>query len=303
MNNSCIKPVLLFYFLIILLVPAGLSAQQNPFLTTNAPAENREEKEITGGGWYYDSSFMIRIRAKQKMIQTKISANIAEYKNNRNLNTLSTFLGFSFLYGLLHVLGPGHRKIFLFTYFISRPSKWKHGMAAGFLTAVLHAVSAVIIIGGLYFIASRTLASRFNNISPILEKASYGAIVAIGAYLLIISIFNLVKRQIQPQGSTHNPDTLIFILVSGLVPCPGAAAIMIFALSLDVPVIGVYSVLAMSLGMASILTLVPPAAILIKNRIEPLISRWNPATGEILHSAVSAAGAFALILLGLFFII
>lgn len=284
-------------------LPAAVFALQNPFLTAPETADVKPEEQVSGGGRFYNSDFMIMIREKQKIIQSRISEYISDYKTNRNLSILAGFLGFSFLYGLLHVIGPGHRKVFLFTYFISKPAKWKQGMAAGFFTAVLHALSAVIIIGGLYFIATKTLLTRFNNLTPVLEKSSYAAIIVIGVYLLAHSIIDFLMGRPEENKVKRNPDTMLFIIFSGLVPCPGAAAIMIFSISMNAAAIGIYSIIAMSLGMGMVLAVIPPAAILIKNRIQPLISGWKPETGERLHALIGAAGAALLILLGVFFII
>ena len=293
----------ILFLLVLTVTAAGLFAQQNPFLTTDKAASPPEMQNSTGGNSYYDSGFMVRIRNAQKKIHAVISDYIGKYKTSGEPGTLGAFLAFSFLYGMLHVLGPGHRKIFLFTYFISRPSRWKQGMAAGFSTAILHAVSAIILITAFYLAASRALLSRFNNITPVLENISYGAIIAIGAYLLIPSVTGIIRKKNHSDNENIKPDTFIFILVSGLVPCPGAAAIMIFSLSLNAPFVGVYAVLAMSLGMGIILALVPPAAILINKRLTPLLSKWDSSKGERLHSIIQALGAVFLIIFGIFFII
>lgn len=296
---------------LLLLQGIQLGAQQNPFLTTNS--EKTEDKRDDGQVYtkanpLINSRLMQSIKEKQKQFQARISGYISDYKATGNTDKLLVFLLFAYAYGLLHVLGPGHRKIFLFTYFVSRPSRWKQGMLAGVMTALLHALSAVFFIGGLYLITSRTLLSRFNNITPLLERISYGAIILIGIYLLLRHIAAAFKRDSNAHcghshGSSRNPDTMLFILASGLVPCPGAATIMIFSIAVQAPLVGIWAVLAMSLGMASVLMFVPPAAILLRTKLDPLIEKWNPETGERIHSGLSIAGAAVLILFGFLFII
>ncbi|MDC7225448.1 MAG: hypothetical protein PQJ61_01645 [Spirochaetales bacterium] len=300
---------LLLLFLLILLPLWELSAQQNPFLSGGDSEQGAEQSgtAYTKTSPFFNSAIMTNLRKLQKSIQSEISGYIREYQSERKLSTLFQFLLFSYLYGLLHVLGPGHRKIFLFTYFISRPTRWRQGMLAGFMTAVLHALSALALIGGLYLITTRALLTRFNDISPILERVSYVAIVVIGIYLLISHIVS-AARGTGHTGHSHgkdrgSPDTIMFVLASGLIPCPGAATIMIFSLAVQAPLVGVYAVLAMSLGMASLLIFIPPAAIIFKTRFEPLISGWNPKLGERIHTIISIAGASVLILFGLLFII
>ncbi len=310
-----IPGVLGFIAVMVFFSTGSISAQQNPFLSSG-PAETGssvqkasdiDSSASAGTGPFFNSALMRKSRSIQKSIQAKISDYISDYRENGNIRTLIVFLQFSFLYGLLHVLGPGHRKVFLFTYFISRPSRWKAGMFAGFMTAVLHAVSAVVLIGGLFLVTSRALLTRFNNVTPVIETASYGAIVVIGLYLLVRQIISAASSHSNSRDSDslngRNPDTAVFIIVSGLVPCPGAAMIMIFSIAVGEPVVGIYAVTAMSLGMAAVLTLVPPAAIFLKNRLEPLLIKWTPETGERIHNGISIAGAVVMVLFGLLFLI
>ncbi len=316
MKHSPIRFILFtFICILILFLPLSVTGQQNPFLTTggeqtneNTETDNPENKPklSTAGNKkapFFDSALMHRLRKLQKKIQAKVSAQISLYKSQGKTESFFTFMAFSFLYGLLHVLGPGHRKIFLFTYFISRSTRWKRGMFAGAMTAILHAVSAIIFVGGIYLITTKALLSCFNNVTPIIEKTSYAVIVFIGFWLIIRHILSIVRGGNISEKDDREPDTLMFVLAAGLVPCPGAATIMIFSLAMSVPAIGVMAVLSMSLGMAAILTLIPPAAILIQNRIEPLLSRRHPETGVIIHSAISIAGALTLIFFGLMFLL
>lgn len=300
--------VLAIIFLLILFFPViQLSAQQNPFLTTDdteSAAPDSGSAKAAGTGFlapFIESRPMQAIRGVQKKIQAEISGHIIAYKNGEDSSALLTFLLFSYAYGLLHAMGPGHRKIFLFSYFISSRTEWKKGMLAGFMTAVLHAMSAVVLIGGLYLITSKTLMTRFNNLTPLIEKISYGTIVLLGLYLLVYNIIHFRKEKTETGGP--NPGTILFVLASGLIPCPGAATIMIFSIAVQAPLIGVYSVLAMSLGMGTLLAIIPPAAIILQDKLNPVIARWNPKTGERIHLAVSEAGAVVMILLGILFLI
>ncbi len=316
MKHSLIRfPISVFICILTILLPLSVSGQQNPFLTTGGEQTNETTKTDNPEAKpklstaenkiapFFDSALMYRIRKLQKKIQAKVSAQISLYKTQGKTKSFFTFMAFSFLYGLLHVLGPGHRKVFLFTYFISRSTRWKKGMLAGAMTAILHAVSAIIFIGGMYLITTKALLSCFNDVTPVIEKTSYAIIVLIGVWLIINHILSIVRGGNISEKDDREPDTLMFVLAAGLVPCPGAATIMIFSLAMSVPAIGIMAVLSMSIGMAVILTLIPPAAILLQNRIEPLLSRSHPETGIIIHSAISIAGALALIFFGLMFLL
>lgn len=298
----------MIFILLSLLIPCiQPAAQQNPFLTTSE-TENTADSggvKINRTGFmspFIESAAMQKIRGIQKMIQAKISGYIADYKTEGNTVVLLNFLLFSYVYGLIHVIGPGHRKIFLFSYFVSSKNEWKKGMAAGFMTAVLHAVSAVIFIGGLYLITSKALLTRFNNLTPIIERLSYGTIILLGLYLVVLNIVHFRKGNSHGNHSS-SPGTIVFVLASGLIPCPGAATIMIFSIAVQAPIIGIYSVLAMSLGMGTVLAFIPPAAILLQDKLNPAISRWNPKIGARIHLALAQAGAVVMVLFGMLFIL
>ncbi len=300
-----------------------LNAQPNPFLTTEQNGEKIEgneqmeedfllSREYANPGFYskitapfFNSSFMRNVRKLQKEVQAKVSFYISAYKD-QGISGAFSFMMLAFLYGFLHVLGPGHRKIFLFTYFISKPARWKQGMLVGAMTAVLHAFSAIFFIGGLYLLAEKTLLSRFNNLMPVIEKIAYGLIVLIGLKLFFSHIRSSVKGHCHCHHhgkGEYTPDTLMFVLAAGLVPCPGTVAIMVFSIAMAAPMLGVLAVISMSLGMALILTFIPPAAIFIQNRIEPLLARWNPHVGEKIHSAMEISASLALIFFGLLFML
>jgi len=290
----------------MLLIPVlQPAAQQNPFLTTSAPnaaEQNSGDIETGRPSPFFDSALMQKIKGLQKKIQVKISDYILDYKTEGSSEVILTFLIFSYVYGLIHVIGPGHRKIFLFSYFISSKDEWKRGMAAGFMTAVLHAVSAIILIGGLYLLTSKALLTRFNNLTPFIEYFSYGLIVLLGIFLLISNIIHFKKGHKQ-SGHSRSPGTILFVLASGLIPCPGAATIMIFSIAVQAPLVGVYSILAMSLGMGTVLALIPPAAIILQDKLNPVLSKWNPKTGERIHLGIAQAGAAVMIIFGTLFLI
>lgn len=297
--------ILLFFFI---LFSVFSYAQQNPFLSSsNNETETQNEKQsIQSRGPnsnLYNSPFMKKVKNKQKQLQDMISSFFTEYKENNKKSVFMKFILFSFLYGVLHVLGPGHRKILLFSYFISKPAKWKHGMLAGFMTAVLHAISAILLVGGLYIITEKMLFRRFNDINPVMETISYSLIILIGVYLIIHEILNLFKKNKNDKTTGNNPDTIIFVIASGMVPCPGAATIMIFAFAVGTPLIGIYSVLSMSLGMAMVLSLIPLLAIFLQNKLFPLVSRWKSKAASYIHSVLSILTAVFLVLFGLFFLV
>ena len=54
-------------------------------------------------------------------------------------------LAFAFLYGVLHTLGPGHGKVVVVSYFVSRDARLWRGVLMGVQIAVTHVLSAVAL--------------------------------------------------------------------------------------------------------------------------------------------------------------
>ena len=225
---------------------------------------------------------------------------------------LPALLALAFAYGLLHALGPGHRKVALAAYFLARPSQPLRGVAAGTSVAVLHAVSAVVIIYGLYYLFRATVTTAFASVSSILELASYAAIVLLGLILLAVAIRGIMKERsiFQSSGSSDTPHhdrigrserkTLTaIILSSGAVPCPGTAMILIFCLSQNLPWIGVLAALAMSLGMAAVTVGVSLAAIFGKRGLLSTLPRGSRLS-TLLHQGLEIGGAVLIIAFALF---
>ena len=81
-------------------------------------------------------------------------------------------LAISFLYGLIHALGPGHGKMVIASYFLARDSNKIDAIKAGFLTSIIHTISALLTTGILYV--------SFQN----MYKVSAVFIILIAIYLL-----------------------------------------------------------------------------------------------------------------------
>jgi nickel/cobalt exporter len=215
-------------------------------------------------------------------------------------------LGLAFAYGLLHALGPGHRKMALAAYFVARPSHPLQGVTAGASVAFLHAAAAVAIIYGLYYLFQSTVTTTFASVSSILELASYTAIILLGLILLVLAVREILKERnknhrVCPGDQVENSErkTLTaIILSSGIVPCPGTALILIFCLSQKLPWIGVLAALAMSVGMAVVTMGVSLAAVLGKRGLLSALPRGSRLSG-LFHHGLEIGGAVLIVVFGL----
>ncbi|MDF5912946.1 hypothetical protein P4W15_16315 [Morganella morganii] len=100
---------------------------------------------------------------------------------------------FSFLYGLLHALGPGHGKVILSAYIATHPAKLRHSALLSILASLLQGTVAVILVSVVLFILNLSV-RQLNNVSQITEKASYAFIILFGAIIVIRTLRRLFIR-------------------------------------------------------------------------------------------------------------
>jgi len=246
-------------------------------------------------------SFNTTIADMQKTLNKKLSAIARSLKGENTGYGILLILSISFAYGLLHALGPGHRKTILFSYFLTRNPKPVEGIAAGTILAVTHAISAVVLVYSLYFLVQSAFLVTLEKTRHIISLSSYSILVAIGIVMFILSIRGLYKHRKKPHTSSHfTTDKKSFrkmlpILISaGAVPCPGVSAVIIFTISLGMSWLGVAAAAAMSLGMAVTIALSGILAILVKKGVLLLPDKKN-AKRLPLHSLVELTGSILII--------
>ena len=95
--------VLLALFLAMLMI----TASANPFLQNkNSPTPIQQRSQTVVSGMRYLSG--------------QLASYIEAWKTKPSAALLCMTLAISFAYGFIHALAPGHRKIVVFTYFLSR---------------------------------------------------------------------------------------------------------------------------------------------------------------------------------------
>ena len=268
-------------------------AQGNPFFESPAPAARSVSMPTP--------RLQALIDAQRTIREVLADAVDRSAHGGRDVPAL---LALAFAYGLLHALGPGHRKVALAAYFLARPAGPLQGVAAGAPVALLHAAAAVAVIYGLYYLFRATVTTTFASVSSILELASYAAIVLLGLFLLTAAVRGILKgrkdsRNAEGIGRDQRRTLTAIILSSGAVPCPGTALILIFCLSQNLPGIGVLDALAMSVGMTVVTVGVSLAAIFGKRG---LLSALPPDSrlSALFHHGLEIGGALLIVIFGLF---
>ncbi|WP_051822339.1 nickel/cobalt transporter [Desulfonatronum thiodismutans] len=210
----------------------------------------------------------------------------------------------SFFYGVIHALGPGHGKSIVCSYFVSRRGTWRQALLFGNLITATHILSAVVIIVGLSWVLGRANIAAFHSVEGRLESISYALITLIGFFLLGKTLFDWRRASRERPGEEPDEcprssprDIVTLSLATGLMPCPGAALILLFTLSLNVFWAGLMAMIPLALGMgltASALGLITVGS---TNAVLD-VSRRSKRLFAILHRTLACLGALLIIILG-----
>ncbi len=142
---------------------------QNPFGGPRPPAEPQAAGVI---GW---------LLAKQAEFYKAMSATIRAAKSDGS--AVWSLLGISFAYGVFHAAGPGHGKAVISSYLVANEETAKRGIVLSFVSALMQALVAVLIVGVGAWLLNAT-AKTMCSAERVVEIASYVLIAALGARLV-----------------------------------------------------------------------------------------------------------------------
>ncbi|MGY6706986.1 MAG: nickel/cobalt transporter [Rhizobiaceae bacterium] len=98
----------------------------------------------------------------------------------------------SFAYGVFHAAGPGHGKAVISSYMLANEVALRRGVLLSFLSALLQAVTAIVVMTAV-FLFLRGTAFSMADATRYLEVASYALVTAFGAWLLWRKAFPRLK--------------------------------------------------------------------------------------------------------------
>ncbi|WP_152969085.1 nickel/cobalt transporter [Amantichitinum ursilacus] len=261
--------------------------------------------------------------------QSRLNAQLTQQaKAARDGHTWAAVQGMillSFLYGVLHAIGPGHGKIVISGYFVSQRARVSHGLLMSATAALMQALVAIALVGVLAALSGATAQTIIGHAAS-LEMVSYAAIAALGLVML-----NRLRQGQDACGHDHSkdsggsaalrprrnaaatgarralgqpayrvvnqPHTLATLLLTGgavgLRPCSGAILVLLFCLANGIFMVGVIAALAMAAGVAITVSAISLGALgaqrMLAGRAASL--RWR--------RRLSWAGAIVITLFGL----
>jgi ABC-type nickel/cobalt efflux system permease component RcnA len=225
--------------------------------------------------WHYWPQVMISSIRWQRAVNSEMSQLLKRVAENPGQAGASLLL-FSFVYGVLHALGPGHGKVVITTWLATHPSRLKTSLGLTFASSLLQGVVAIALVTVVLTLLK--LPARQLHLSGFwLEKGSYLLVGALGLLLCYRAIKRLRRLMPQPRrftaftphhqhhascgcGHQHLPDNeqlansddwrarLAIILSMGMRPCSGALMVLLFSKVIGVFGWGMASALAMAAG-------------------------------------------------------
>jgi nickel/cobalt transporter (NicO) family protein len=130
---------------------------------------------------------------KQQSLQRTLAMSVKSLKTNNSIRGAITLAVLSFVYGVLHAVGPGHGKTIISSYVVANEETVRRGVIISFIAAGLQALTAVVLVGVL-LIALGATGLQVNAWSNQLESMSYALIALVGLYLLVIQLSGLWRR-------------------------------------------------------------------------------------------------------------
>ena len=291
--------VIIIILIAVLAAQSLLFAQDNPFISKKP--EKSVEKRIQYPNFI--QTFMRQISVLQHKINQKIIELSKQIKEKKSPKPILIILFVTFIYGMVHALGPGHGKTVTFSYFLSERAEVKKGIMVGTLIGFLHAGSALILVLILYFIIQQSFLRPIEDLSRIIKLISYALITAIGLFLLLKATIALWRKEKNAGKSTYENSVttkgiIPFAIAVGMIPCTGAVIVLLFSISMGILGIGIISTFCMALGMSTTISLVGVSTILAKKGVTKFIIN-RPKMNTILQTTLSIIGALLLTLLGI----
>ena len=225
----------------------------------------------------------------QQSLQRDLATGVKNLKGENALAGAIVLAALSFIYGVVHAVGPGHGKAIISSYVVANEETVRRGIAISFLAAAMQALTAIALVGILAF-ALNASGLEINAWSNQLETVSYALIALVGLWLLVTQLTRLYRRwresgeaaqaghqhdrhahhhhdhhghaHFEGEACSHIVDAkdlagpfswrkvMAVVISVGVRPCTGAILVLIFALTQGLFWAGVAATFAMALGTA-----------------------------------------------------
>jgi ABC-type nickel/cobalt efflux system permease component RcnA len=179
----------------LLIVVAGAHAELKPFNPLAATELAPPSAFAPSAAAPFQSSGPVgRLSAwvfnQQQNLQRMLAASVKRMKSGNAMGGALALAALSFVYGILHAVGPGHGKAIISSYVVANEETVRRGVLISFIAAGLQALTAIVLVGVL-LIGLNATGLQVNAWSNYLESVSYALIAGVGLYLLVTQLGRL----------------------------------------------------------------------------------------------------------------
>lgn len=249
----------------------------------------------------------------QRQLNGEMRAHLAVLKDSGGVQPALGLMLAAFLYGVFHAIGPGHGKVVIGSWLVSRRARVAYGLTACFLSAAVQAATAITVVAvlaGAAALAPKDILAQ----AAWLEVASYGLIAIMG---LVMGWNALRGRAACGHDHSHShehehghsccghhhhhqeesPRTLWTMAAAiGFRPCSGAILVLLFTLANGLFWVGIAATFAMAAGVGLTVSGIGLTALGLNRLLDR--GAGHSRHGETLRKALALAGAAAITLLG-----
>ncbi|PTP44250.1 nickel/cobalt transporter [Vibrio splendidus] len=147
--------------------------------------------------WSMWPSLVISSIQWQREVNSELADLLYEAKSNP-WGAGNYLIGFSFIYGMLHSLGPGHGKVIVSTYLATHPTKAKASLVLTVVSAFLQALVAILLVSVLIWGFSASM-RVVNDKANMFVSLSFALVAVIGALICWKALKNIHSTMRKPQ--------------------------------------------------------------------------------------------------------
>jgi len=214
-----------------------LGAFANPFTgNKNSPSPVRQKQPSTS------------IVEGQRFLHHKLGEYIQNWSENATTKDFFLIILFSFLYGIIHAIGPGHRKTVIFSFYITREAHSLEPLFVAFVLAFSHG-GVALLLALIFKGVAGAMTVNTNDASIYLEGFSFILLIVLSSFSILHVVFDHLVKHKHIEHDKSEKIHLLTLLLSGLYPCPAALLVLTLTFALGIVPTGIIAVFAMSAGM------------------------------------------------------
>ena len=172
-----------------------------------------------------------------------------------------TAMAIAVVFGVVHIIGPGHGKLFTVGYFGSKRARLAEGLWLSALVNILDSLSAFLLVGMAYGVLAISLRQAGATAGYVTKLIAYGAVT-------LLSLGHLLSHLRHGAHEDHHHDhhdsshakkrelkPWMLAVSVGLIPCPVSSAILTWGIVNNVLGFAVLLVVCVSFGGMIAMTL------------------------------------------------